>query len=442
MKVLKFGGTSMANADSIRQVGNIVASDSLARFVVVSAPGKRAPGDEKVTDLLYNCYKVRAAGGDLAEAFRKVEKRFTDIVEGLGCTIDLKPYFEQIIYDMEGGANEDYAASRGEYLSAVVTAAYLGYEFVDAKDIVKFGNDGSFNAELTNTLTAAALRRVRRGAVIPGFYGQTENGLIKTFSRGGSDVTGSIVARAVAAAVYENWTDVDGFMKCDPRIVKNPEVIEMLTYRELRELSYMGANVLHPESIFPVRKSDIPIRVRNTFNPAAPGTMIVATTKFLSGEYARREGTITGIAGKKNFMSVYMEKQMMNNECGYARKVLSVLERHNVSLEHMPSGIDTMTVVFEALPDSECNAILEEIRADCAPDRMELSRNISLIAVVGHGMRSKKGTAMRICQSLYNANVNIRMIDQGSSEFNIIIAVEEEDYEKAIGALYEEFKKD
>lgn len=430
----------MANADSLRQVRDIVAADSLARFVVVSAPGKRAAGDTKVTDLLYDCYRTRRAGGDLETAFARVEKRFTDIVDALGCDVDLQPYFKQIAYDIDGGASEDYAASRGEYLSAIVMAAYLGYTFIDAKDIVKFDDDGAFDAELTNELTARVLRRVGKGAVIPGFYGQTHGGMIKTFSRGGSDVTGAIVARAVGASVYENWTDVDGFMTCDPRIVENPRVIEMLTYRELRELSYMGANVLHPESIFPVRKSDIPIRVRNTFRPEAPGTMIVATNKFLSGEYTRRASTITGIAGKKNFTAVHLEKQMMNNECGFGRRVLSVLERHNISFEHMPSGIDTLTVIFEAASESVTNEILEELRLDCRPDRIELVRNLSLIAVVGHGMRSKKGTAMRIFQGLYKAGVNIRMIDQGSSEYNVIIAVEDADYENAIRALYAEFE--
>lgn len=440
MKVLKFGGTSMANADSIRQVADIVANDPQARFVVVSAPGKREAGDVKVTDLLYDCYRVRAAGGDFEAAFARVEKRFTDIVTALGVKVDLKSALKQIAYDLDGGASEDYAASRGEYLSALVTAAYLDYEFVDAKDIVKFEDDGTFDAELTNTLTARVLRRVKKGAVIPGFYGQTKSGQIKTFSRGGSDVTGAIVARAVGAGVYENWTDVDGFMTCDPRIVDNPEIIDMLTYRELRELSYMGANVLHPESIFPVRKSDIPIRVRNTFNPSAEGTLIVATNKYFDGEYTRKERTITGIAGKKNFTAINLEKQMMNNECGFCRRVLSVLERYNVSLEHMPSGIDTLTVVFETPSDETLNALVEDIRRDCAPDRLEVVRNLSLIAVVGHGMRHKKGTAMRICESLYKAGVNIRMIDQGSSEFNVIIAVEDHDYESAIRSLYAEFR--
>ncbi len=441
-KVLKFGGTSMANADSIRKVCDIIRADKAARIIVVSAPGKRESKDIKVTDLLYECYRTRREKGEARECFSKIVERFKEIISGLGLDFNIKPYLDQIYYDLEGGAGIDYMASRGEYLSALVAAAYLGYEFVDAKEIIKFDSNGMFNAELTNELCAAELlRQGGRGVVVPGFYGQTLDGRIKTFSRGGSDVTGAILARAVNATVYENWTDVDGFMTCDPRIVKNPSVIKMLTYRELRELSYMGANVLHPESIFPVRAADIPIRIKNTFNPQAEGTEIVSTVGFFKGEYTREDNTITGIAGKKNFLAIYLEKQMMNNECGFARKVLSVLEDYKVNLEHMPSGIDTMTVIFEAIDDNTINHIMEDIRITCSPDRMELVRNLSLIAVVGHGMSRKIGTAMRVCRSLFNAGVNIRMIDQGSSEYNIIIAVEDEDYEKAISALYGEFSE-
>lgn len=440
VKVLKFGGTSMANADSIRQVGEIIRADKAARIIVVSAPGKREKTDTKVTDMLYECYRARQVSADVRDSFDKIRKRFDDIIEGLGIEFSLKPYLDRILYDLEGGASVDYMASRGEYLSALVTAAYLGYKFIDAKDIVKFNPDGSFNAELTNELCASELKKQgEKGVVVPGFYGQTVGGDIKTFSRGGSDVTGAILARAVNASVYENWTDVDGFMTCDPRIVKDPEVIRMLTYRELRELSYMGANVLHPESIFPVRKSNIPIRIRNTFNPQSEGTMIVSTNSFLKGEYTRPKNTITGIAGKTDFLAIHLEKQMMNNECGFARKVLSVLEDYGINLEHMPSGIDTLTVVFESIDDTTVNRIMEDIRVTCEPDRMELVRNLALVAVVGHGMSRRKGTAMRICNSLYHAGVNIRMIDQGSSEFNVIVAVENADYEKAISALYNEF---
>ncbi len=404
----------MANADSIRRVGDIIRADKAARIIVVSAPGKRESNDVKVTDLLYECWRTRQETGDARDCFARIEKRFTDILSGLHLSFNIKPYIEQIYYDLEGGASVDYMASRGEYLSALVTAAYLGYEFVDAKEIIKFEQDGTFSPELTNELCAAVLlRQGERGVVVPGFYGQTLDGRIKTFSRGGSDVTGAILARAIHASVYENWTDVDGFMTCDPRIVKNPAVIKMLTYRELRELSYMGANVLHPESIFPVRAADIPIRIKNTFHPEAEGTEIVSTVGFFKGEYTREDNTITGIAGKKNFNAI--------------------------NLEHMPTGIDTMTVIFEPVDDATINRIMEDIRITCAPDRMELVRNLSLIAVVGHGMSRKIGTAMRVCRGLYDAGVNIRMIDQGSSEYNIIIAVEDADYEKAISALYGEF---
>lgn len=442
MKVLKFGGTSMANADSIKQVGEIVKGDSAARYVVVSAPGKRNADDVKVTDLLYECISERETTGTCNKTMEKVKARFDDIIAGLDIKLDISRYIETIRHDLNTGAGKDYAASRGEYLSAIVFAAYIGYEFIDAANIIRFDSFGNFDSELTDEIAKKRLKQSAR-AVIPGFYGMLPNHHIKTFSRGGSDITGSIIARAAGAEVYENWTDVDGFMVCDPRIVKNPAIIEMITYKELRELSYMGANVLHPDSIFPVRKSDIPIHIRNTFNPSAGGTMIVPTKNFVAGAHKRAQRTITGIAGKGDFAAVYMDKSMMNNELGFIRRALGVMEKFGVSVEHTPSGIDTLTVVFDksGIDSDTLNRIMEEMRAELHPDKLEFVENLALVAVVGHGMSRKKGTASRVCAAISDADINIRMIDQGSSEVNIIIAVEQSDLNNAIAALYDEFRK-
>ena len=442
MKVLKFGGTSMANAASIKKVAEIIESDPRAKYVVVSAPGKREKTDVKVTDLLYECIAVRDRDGLCDAALEKVEKRFSDIIEGLEIDLDLTPEFHVIRDKINGGAGRDYASSRGEYLSAIVMAKYLNARFVDAGDVIRFDMEGNFDSETTNRLVAKRMEGGGR-VVIPGFYGKMPNGKVKTFSRGGSDITGAIIARGVNAEIYENWTDVDGFMMVDPRIRANPQIIEMLTYKELRELSYMGANVLHPESIFPVRKAAIPINIRNTFNPSAPGTMIVPTKRYMSGEYTRTDRTITGIAGKTDFAAIYVEKSMMNSELGFARKLLKILERHNILLEHLPSGIDTMTVLIDpsGLHAEDVNAVLREIKEELAPNNLEYVEGIALIAVVGHGMNRKKGTASRVFAALGEADVNIRMIDQGSSEMNIIIGVENGDYEKAIKAIYNEFNK-
>lgn len=443
MKALKFGGTSMANAASIKRVADIISADDEAKFIVVSAPGKRETSDVKVTDLLYECIDTRDRDGLCDSALENVIARFDEIIRGLGLKLDLTPEFNVIRDRINGGAGCDYASSRGEFLAGIVMAYLLDARFVDAGDIIRFDMDGNFDSETTNRLVAEKLSGSERRVVVPGFYGKMPNGKVKTFSRGGSDVTGAIIARGINASVYENWTDVDGFMTVDPRIEKNPDIIEMLTYKELRELSYMGANVLHPESIFPVRKADIPINIRNTFNPSAPGTMIVPTKKFMKGEYTRGDRTITGVAGKSDFAAIYVEKSLMNSELGFARRLLQILERHNVLLEHLPSGIDTMTVVIDntSLQAEDVNAVLREIKEELAPNGVEYVEGLSLIAVVGHGMNRRKGTAARVFSALSEAEVNIRMIDQGSSELNIIVAVENGDCQKAIRAIYREFKK-
>lgn len=436
VKVVKFGGTSMADAKAITQSAKIVLSDESRRYVVVSAPGKRNSQDHKVTDLLYACYHDIEINGECKATFDKIRVRFREIVQDLGLDFDIEPYLDKAEEEMLKYRSSEFCASRGEYLSAVVFAKKLGYQFVDAKDIFVFSDRGEFDAEATNAKVGETLKNIER-AVIPGFFGADENGNVHTFSRGGSDVSGAVIARAVGASIYENWTDVSGFLTSDPRIVENPAPIEMLSYRELRELSYMGANVLHPESIFPVRISNIPINIRNTFMPEAKGTMIVSQVP----QERIKESSVTGIAGKKGYSIVFIEKSMMNSELGFARRVLSVFEYYNVSFEHMPSGIDTLSIV---VADSEIagkeDVIVDRIQKTVNPDHIEIKAGVSLIATVGHGMSYNPGTAARLCLALAKSNINIKMIDQGSSELNIIVAVATGDYENAINAIYNEFK--
>ena len=435
--VAKFGGTSMADANAITKVAEIIKQDSKRRYVVVSAPGKRFSQDHKVTDMLYACYHDLQINGECKDTFDKIRERFKGIVNDLAIDLDIDAYLDKVEEEMNKYASAEFCASRGEYLSAVIMAKVLGYTFIDAKDIMVFNESGDFEAELTNEKVKDALAKVER-AVVPGFYGGDEAGIVHTFSRGGSDVSGAVIARAVGASLYENWTDVNGFMSADPRIVTNPKPIATLSYKELRELAYMGANVLHPESIFPVRISKIPINIRNTFCPSADGTMIVADLD--EKELGKR--VITGIAGKKGYSIVYIEKSMMNSELGFVRKVLAVLEYYNISFEHMPSGIDTMSIV---IADSELagkeDVVVERIKKVVNPDHIEIKSGISLIATVGHGMSFKPGSASTLIGALAKEKINIRMIDQGSSEMNIIVGIATSDYERAINAIYQAFQK-
>lgn len=432
-KVVKFGGSSLASAEQFIKVKNIINSDETRRYVVPSAPGKRYGSDTKVTDMLYQCYDLAVKNQPIDEALNNIKARYTEIITGLSLELSLDKEFEIIKENFESKAGADYAASRGEYLNGIIMAEYLGFEFVDAKDVIYFNANGVFDLEKTDALLSHRLEHVER-AVIPGFYGALENGTIKTFSRGGSDITGSIVAKAVKASLYENWTDVSGFLLADPRIVSNPEVINTITYKELRELCYMGAAVLHEDAIFPVRKEGIPINIRNTWAPEEPGTMIVKNT-LLKPEY-----TITGIAGKKGFVAINIEKDMMNSEIGFGKKVLGVFEDNGISFEHMPSGIDTLTVFVhqDEFVEKE-QIVLSAIDHATNPDTVELEGDLALIAVVGRGMRETRGTAGRIFSALAHANVNVKMIDQGSSELNIIIGVSNKDFEIAINAIYDIF---
>lgn len=432
-KVVKFGGSSLASAEQFKKVGAIIRADKERKFVVPSAPGKRSSDDTKVTDMLYACYELAEQGKDFAGQMQAIKNRYQEIIDGLGLKMSLDKEFKGIEKNFKEKAGSDYAASRGEYLNGIIMAQYLGYEFVDAASVIRFKADGEHDAELTNQLLKERLAGVE-AAVIPGFYGAYEDGRVKTFSRGGSDITGSIVARAIKANVYENWTDVSGVLVADPRIIYKPEGVETITYRELRELAYMGFSVLHEDAIFPVRSEGIPINIRNTNAPEDNGTWIVEST------CQKSKYVITGIAGKKGFCAVNIEKEMMNSEIGFGRKVLQAFEENEISFEHVPSGIDTMTVfVHQDEFMHKEQKVVSGIHRLADPDSIDIEADLALIAVVGRGMKSTRGTAGRIFSALAHANVNVKMIDQGSSELNIIIGVANADFETAIKAIYDIF---
>ena len=432
-KVVKFGGSSLASAEQFKKVGDIIRADKERRFVVPSAPGRRDADDTKVTDMLYACYELAEQGKDFKAQLQEIKERYQEIIDGLELKMSLEDEFKTIEKNFKQKIGADYAASRGEYLNGLIMAEYLGYEFVDAAQVVLFNDDGEFNADITNMKLRERLDHVE-SAVIPGFYGAYEDGRVKTFSRGGSDITGSIVARAVKANVYENWTDTSGFLVADPRIIYKPEGIETITYKELRELAYMGAQVFHEDAIFPVRRAGIPINIRNTNAPQDNGTWIVEST------CQKSKYVITGIAGKKGFCAVNIDKDMMNSEIGFGRKVLQAFEENGISFEHVPSGIDTMTVfVHQDEFMHKEQQVVSAIHRLADPDHIEIEGDFALIAVVGRGMKSTRGTAGRIFSALAHANVNVKMIDQGSSELNIIIGVSNADFEGAIKAIYDIF---
>lgn len=432
-KVVKFGGSSLASAEQFKKVGAIIRADRERKFVVPSAPGKRSSDDTKVTDMLYACYELAEQGKDFAAQLQAIKDRYQEIIDGLELKLSLDKEFKGIEKNFKEKAGSDYAASRGEYLNGIIMAQYLGYEFVDAATVIRFKADGEHDADTTNQLLRERLAGVE-AAVIPGFYGAYEDGRVKTFSRGGSDITGSIVARAIKANVYENWTDVSGVLVADPRIIYKPEGVETITYRELRELAYMGFSVLHEDAIFPVRSEGIPINIRNTNAPDDNGTWIVEST------CQKSKYVITGIAGKKGFCAVNIEKEMMNSEIGFGRKVLQAFEENEISFEHVPSGIDTMTVfVHQDEFMHKEQKVVSGIHRLADPDSIDIEADLALIAVVGRGMKSTRGTAGRIFSALAHANVNVKMIDQGSSELNIIIGVANADFETAIKAIYDIF---
>lgn len=434
IKVTKFGGSSLADSEQFKKVGAIIRADKARRYVVPSAPGKRFKDDIKITDMLYACYEETTRNGEISPLFEKIKARYNEIISDLGLSVSLEKEYAAIERSFVARVGRDYAASRGEYLNGRIMAAYLGFDFIDAAEVIFFNNDGSYDAEKTNAVLSERLKDSEY-AVIPGFYGIMPNDTVKTFSRGGSDITGAIVARAASADEYENWTDVSGVLIADPRIVDNPKPIPVITYRELRELSYMGATVLHEDAIFPVKKAGIPIHIKNTNAPEDEGTLIVTHTD-------KACGILTGVAGKKGFTVLTLEKDMMNEEIGFGRKLLQILEKNGMSFEHLPSGIDTMSVVVnEHELEGREDVLISELLAATSPDSINIEKNIALIAVVGRGMKNAKGTAAKVFAALAEKDINIRMIDQGSSELNIIVGVDNAEYEKAIRTIYEQFVK-
>jgi len=432
--VAKFGGSSLSNAGQFQKVRNILKMDSRRAYVVPSAPGKRFADDDKVTDLLYAAHGMHCSGGSCADLFGRIQERYAAIAQDLGITIDLDAEFDRIRQDLIDGQSCDYCASRGEYLNGLLLSRYLGFTFIDPKDTIFFSENGMLDSERTNAVLGEALRKVEN-AVIPGFYGSMPDGSIRTFSRGGSDITGAIVARAADAERYENWTDVSGFLMADPRIVPDAQVIHSLTYQELRELAYMGATVLHTESVFPVQRAGIPTNIRNTNAPEDIGTMITHMP-----DSDRSEHVITGIAGRVGFSVISVEKAMMNVERGFGRKVLQAIEEAGLNFEHLPTGIDSLCVVLETahlepVKDQVKTRILELAN----PDSLQIQDDLGLITTVGRGMVHNPGTAARLFSALSKAKVNVRMIDQGSGELSILVGVDSKDFKTAIQAIYQEF---
>ncbi|MEG0314682.1 MAG: aspartate kinase [Erysipelotrichaceae bacterium] len=434
IKIAKFGGSSVATAEQFKKVKNIITSDESRKFVVVSATGKRFKDDNKVTDLLYLCHAHIKYSVSCDNIFSLIEERYRSIKEELKLDFDLESEFVEIRSKLNKSMNVDYLVSRGEYLTAKLMSEYLGFDFVDAKDIIKFNYDGSMNFAKTQEAMDFACNGSER-MVIPGFYGALPDGTIKIMSRGGSDITGSIIAKMIHANVYENWTDVSGMLMGDPRIIDNPRRIEKITYSELRELSYMGANVLHEEAIFPVKEENIPINIRNTNEPDNPGTIIVD-----SCEEKDSDTLITGIAGKKDFTIIGIYKNHMSNEVGIIKRALEVFEKYNISIEHIPSGIDSFSVVVSS-EDVQNNIydIIADIKKACQPTAVKVFENIALIATVGRNMVYRPGIAGKLFAILGENDINIRMIAQGSDEINIIVGVENKDFEKTIKCIYDSF---
>ena len=437
MKVVKFGGSSMADAGQYRKIRDILLADPDRKVVVVSAAGKRSKADHKITDLLYLCYAHSQYGVDCSGVFDMIASRYLEIRDELGLKLDLEPELADLKRRIDAKTiSQDELASRGEYFSAKLMAAYLDFRFVDAADWVKFRFDGSVDQEATYEALRGLIQG--NGAVIPGFYGRLPDGHIRTFTRGGSDITGALAAAALDAEVYENWTDVSGILMADPRIVDHPQAIPEVTYDELRELSYSGAQVLHEGTIFPVREKNIPVNIRNTNAPEAPGTMIQESFDTDSDPHR----FITGITGKKDFTIISLSKRGMSNQVGVLRRVLTVLERHNISVDYVPNGIDNVSVV---LPTSDVASslynILGEIQEEVNPDTLDVHDQIAIVAAVGRKMAYRPGISGQIFAALGSEGVNIRMINQGPDELNIIFGVDNRDFARAIQVLYNSFVK-
>ena len=437
LKVLKFGGSSMADAAQYAKVRSIVESDPARQVVVVSAAGKRFKDDHKITDLLYLCHAHMKYGVDCSGIFQMIESRYLSIRDELGLHTDLESEFDALRAKLKGGITVDELVSRGEYFSARLMADYLGFDFLDAELWMKFRFDGAIDQDAT--YEALSQLAGGRKVVLPGFYGVMPDGHIKTFSRGGSDITGAVAAAALGADVYENWTDVSGILMADPRIIPDPKPIRRVTYNELRELSYIGAQVLHEGTIFPVREKNIPLNIRNTNDPETPGTLIMESFDDAADE---NPGLITGIAGRKNFSIITIAKNGLSGEVGILRQILEIFEAHNVNIEYIPNGIDSVSLVVSAEKVSGClYSILGELQKAVKPDSVSLTENISIVAAVGRKMAYKLGTSGKIFAALGENGINIRMISQGPDELNIIVGVDNKDFANAIRVLYDNFVK-
>ena len=437
IKTAKFGGSSLSDAGQFQKVAAIVRGDPARRFVVVSAPGKRFSGDDKITDLLYRCAALAGRREDFSASFGQIRDRYLSIERDLGLEqAHMGPALDEIEAALRTGrASRDFVASRGEYLCARLMGAYLGAPMVDAAQLIRFKEDGTLDMERT-ACYCAPLKDLPL-AVIPGFYGTMPDGSIRTFSRGGSDITGAIIARAVGASEYENWTDVDGFMMADPRIVPEARVMHAVSYTELRELSYMGASVLHEESIFPVREARIPIHVRNTNHPEAGGTWIVNEGTLMK---EHRHGLVAGISGRKGFTMITLTKENLHKQVGFGYGLLKILDRHDISFESMPCGIDNLTVVLnDADIKGKMDQLYHEIRTELKPDTVEIASSIALIATVGRGMARNAGVAARLFAALQEAGISSRIIDQSPKEMNLIVGVDQRDFENAVRAIYRAF---
>ena len=433
LKVLKFGGSSLASGETFEKVKKIVEADPSRAIVIVSAPGKRHSKDMKVTDLLYLCQAHIKYNANFDHLYEEIKGRYQAIYDYCGLKQDLESEFDAIREKLNKKTSVDYIVSRGEYLNAKLMAEYLGYTFVDSTEWLHFNFNGKVDFEKSYAALSQIIEKTNK-VVIPGFYGITPDGAVKTFSRGGSDITGAIAAAAVNADMYENWTDVSGIMTADPRIVENPRPIENVTFAELRELSYMGAEVLHEETVFPVRQKSIPLYIKNTNDMNARGTLIMES---FDAEEDAKTSFITGISGKKNYSIITIAKNRMNDEIGYVRRALEIFERFEVPIEHIPSSIDSFSVVVASSHiENKMHEIISALNDAVAPDSINIANEISLIAIVGRKLQSNIGIAGKIFTALGENDINIRMIEQGADEINIIIGVDDNNFKKTIRVLY------
>lgn len=437
LKVVKFGGSSLASAEQFARVKAIVEADPDRKVVVVSAPGKRFKEDNKVTDLLYICHAHIKYNASFEDVFEDIAERYREIAHGCGLKQDLEEEFTAVKASMNKSASVDAIVSRGEYLNAKLMAEYLGYTFIDSKDWLCFNYDGKVDFEKSYATLAGLFLKAKK-VVLPGFYGAMPDGEIKTFSRGGSDVTGAIAAAALNADAYENWTDVSGILMADPRIVENPRPIEQVTFGELRELSYMGADVLHEETVFPVRQKNIPLYIKNTNDPSARGTLILEDFETESEEDKKR--FVTGITGRKHYSILTVTKARMNSQPGFVRRTLKIVEKYGVTVEHITSSIDSFSLVASTPQMEAClHDMIEDLQTTLSPDRVKVDHGISLVAVVGRRMAWNVGVSGRLFATLGENDINIRMIEQGADEINIIIGVQDKDFKKTIRVLYNSF---